>query len=110
MSLTDSNAQAAELRGPWRLVELASKVPGVVVAVVSAVAIGVLVVMGTLQRVAFPEWGAANLDSEASVATLGRALVGRRLMVAVRRKVYETPIAGNLDVVADPGLSGARRR
>ena len=47
MSLTDSNAPAAELRGRWRLVELASKVPGVVVAVVSAVAIGVLVVMGT---------------------------------------------------------------
>ncbi len=69
MSLTDSDAPAAELRGRWRLVDLASKVPGVVVAVVSAVAIGVLVVMGTLQRVAFPEWGAANLDSEASVAT-----------------------------------------
>ena len=48
---------------------MASKVPGLVVAVVSAVSIGVLVVMGTLQRVAFPEWGAANLDSEASVAT-----------------------------------------
>ncbi len=69
MTLTDSNAQVGELRGPGRLVEMASKVPGVVVAVVSAVAIGVLVVMGTLQRVAFPEWGVANLDAEASVAT-----------------------------------------
>jgi len=54
---------------PGRVVVLASRVPDVAVAVVSGVAIGVFVVMGILQRVAFPEWGAANLDSEMSVAT-----------------------------------------
>jgi len=45
-------------------------VPVVVVGVVSGVVIGVLVVMGILQRVAFPDWGLANLDSEVSIATL----------------------------------------
>ena len=52
-----------------RVVVLASRVPAVVVAVVSGVGIGVFVVLGILQRTAFPEWGAANLDSEMSIAT-----------------------------------------
>jgi hypothetical protein len=65
----DSDSAAAELPKAGRVVVLASRVPGVVVAVVSGVAIGVFVVMGILQRVAFPEWDAANLDSEMSVAT-----------------------------------------
>jgi len=67
--LTETDVAATDPPGPGRLVSLAARVPGAVVAVVSGVAIGVLVVMGTLQRVAFPEWGAANLDSEVSVAT-----------------------------------------
>jgi hypothetical protein len=65
----DSDSAAAELPKAGRVVVLASRVPGVAVAVVSGVAIGVFVVMGILQRVAFPEWDAANLDSEMSVAT-----------------------------------------
>jgi hypothetical protein len=65
----DSDTAAAESPKAGRVVMLASRVRGVVVAVVSGVAIGVFVVMGTLQRVAFPEWDAANLDSEMSVAT-----------------------------------------
>ena len=52
-----------------RIAAVASRVPAAVVAVVSAVGIGVFVVMGILQRVAFPDWGLANLDSEVSVAT-----------------------------------------
>lgn len=67
--MIDSDTAAAELPKAGRVVVLASRVPGVVVAVVSGLAIGVFVVMGILQRVAFPEWDAANLDSEMSVAT-----------------------------------------
>jgi len=52
-----------------RIAALASRVSAVVVAAISAVGIGVLVVIGILQRVAFPDWGLANLDSEVSVAT-----------------------------------------
>jgi hypothetical protein len=44
-------------------------VPIVLVAVFSGVGIGALVVAGILQRTAFPDWGLANLDTEASVAT-----------------------------------------
>ena len=47
------------------------------VAVVSGITISVFVVMGILQRTAFPEWSAANLDSEVSVATwFSAALLG----------------------------------
>lgn len=67
--MIDSDSAAAELPKAGRVVVLASRVPDVAVAVVSGVAIGVFAVMGILQRVAFPEWGAANLDSEMSVAT-----------------------------------------
>jgi hypothetical protein len=67
--LTDSDTTAVELSKARRGVVLASRVPGVAVAVVSGVAIGVFVVIGILQRTAFPEWSAANLDSEISVAT-----------------------------------------
>ena len=67
--MIDSDSAAAESPKAGRIVVLASRVPGVAVAVVCGVAIGVFVVMGILQRVAFPEWGAANLDSEMSVAT-----------------------------------------
>jgi hypothetical protein len=52
-----------------RVAVLASRVPVVLVAVVSGVAIGVFVVLGIQQRVAFPDWSAANLDSEVSTAT-----------------------------------------
>lgn len=69
MPVIDSDSAAAELPKAGRVVVLASRVADVAVAVVSGVAISVFVVMGILQRVAFPEWGAANLDSEMSVAT-----------------------------------------
>lgn len=39
------------------------------VAVVAGVGIAVFVVLGIVQRVAFPDWGLANLDSEVSLAT-----------------------------------------
>ena len=52
-----------------RVALMASKVPIPAVAVVCGVGIGALVVMGILQRVAFSNWGLANLDSEVSVAT-----------------------------------------
>lgn len=45
------------------------------VAIVCGAGIGALVVMGILQRVAFPDWGLANLDSEVSVATLFSAIL-----------------------------------
>ena len=48
---------------------MAARVPAALVAVVSGVAIGVFVVFGILQRVAFPDWSAANLDTEVSAAT-----------------------------------------
>ena len=80
------------------------------VAVVSAVGIGVLVVMGILQRVAFPDWGLANLDSEVSVATFFSAalLVGNGLLVAARRNDGPTPVDGNLGLVGSAGMAGAR--
>lgn len=52
-----------------RVALMASKVPIPAVAVGSGVGIGALVVMGILQRVAFSNWGLANLDAEVSVAT-----------------------------------------
>ncbi len=69
MPVTDSDAAAVERSNVRRVAVLASRVPDVAVAAVSGVAIGVFVVMGILQRTAFPEWGAANLDSEMSIAT-----------------------------------------
>lgn len=69
MPVTDFDTAAVDLSKKRRVAVLASRVPGVAVAVVSGVAIGVFVVTGILQRTAFPEWGAANLDSEMSVAT-----------------------------------------
>jgi CDP-diglyceride synthetase len=52
-----------------RVALMASKVPIPAVAVMCGVGIGALLVMGILQRVAFSNWGLANLDSEVSVAT-----------------------------------------
>jgi hypothetical protein len=69
VSVIDSDSSAVELTRSRRVVVLASRVPGTVVALVSGITIGVFVVMGILQRTAFPEWSAANLDSEVSVAT-----------------------------------------
>lgn len=77
VSMIDSDSSAVELTKSKRLVVLASRVPGAVVAVVSGITISVFVVMGILQRTAFPEWSAANLDSEVSVATwFSAALLG----------------------------------
>ena len=69
MSVTDSDTGPPDLPNAGRVAVLASRVPVVLVAVVCGVAICVLLVLGILQRVAFPDWGAANLDSEVSVAT-----------------------------------------
>lgn len=69
MSVTDPGPAIAGLQERGRIVSLASKVPIPVVAVVVGLAISVFVVLGILQRTAFPEWDAANLDSEGSVAT-----------------------------------------
>jgi hypothetical protein len=69
VSVTDSDTAPPDLPNAGRVAVLASRVPVVLVAVVSGVAIGVFVVLGILQRVAFPDWSAANLDSEVSIAT-----------------------------------------
>jgi hypothetical protein len=77
VSMIDSDSSAVELTKSRRVVVLASRVPSAVVALVSGITIGVFVVMGILQRTAFPEWRAANLDSEVSVATwFSAALLG----------------------------------
>jgi CDP-diglyceride synthetase len=77
VSVIDSESSAVELTKSRRFVVLASRLPGAVVAVVSGIAISVFVLMGILQRTAFPEWSAANLDSEVSVATwYSAALLG----------------------------------
>jgi hypothetical protein len=69
VSMIDSDSSAVELTKSRRVVVLASRVPSAVVATVSGITIGVFVVLGILQRTAFSEWSAANLDSEVSVAT-----------------------------------------
>jgi hypothetical protein len=69
MSVTNPDPARVDPPKVSRIAALASRVPAVVVAAISAVGIGVLVVIGILQRVAFPDWGLANLDSEVSVAT-----------------------------------------
>lgn len=52
-----------------RVATLALKPKPVAVLVVGVVVIAVLVMFGILQRVSYPQWAAANLDSEVSVAT-----------------------------------------
>lgn len=69
VSVIDTDTAPADLPNAGRVAVLASKVPVALVAVVSGVTIGVFVVLGILQRVGFPDWGFANLDSEVSVAT-----------------------------------------
>jgi hypothetical protein len=75
-----------------RLASLVSKAPVLAVAVISGVAIATLAAAGVLQRTAFPLWGAANLDSEASVAMwysagLLWAAAGCWLLVAVTLRI-----------------------
>ena len=53
-----------------RLARLAAKVPTRPTALALATVIAVLVAFGIAQRTAYPEWRAANLDHEASVATV----------------------------------------
>ena len=69
MPVADSNAAAVDLPNAGRVAVLASTVPVALVALVCGVAIGVFTILGILQRVAFPDWSAANLDSEVSIAT-----------------------------------------
>lgn len=67
--VSESDAATRDLPKAGPVVRAASRVSPGVVAIVCGIAIAVLVAMGILQRTAFPEWGAANLDSEVSVAT-----------------------------------------
>lgn len=88
-----------------RIVRLVARVPVVLVAVVSGLAIGLFVVLGILQRVAFPEWGFANLDSEVSIATrFSAALLWAAafwwLLVALATHPRSLPIWGWWAVVA----------
>lgn len=69
MSLTDSDTPSAVASYPGRLAVLFSRVPLAVVITVCSATILALVVAGILQRVWYPEWSAANLDSEISIAT-----------------------------------------
>ncbi len=70
MSLTGPDPVAVEPSGPGRVAVLAAKVPPEAIAAITGVGIGVVIVLGIVQRVALPEWGFANLDSEASFATV----------------------------------------
>lgn len=75
--MTTPDLSGVEPPKTGRVVVLASRVPAVVAAVIPGVCIGVFVVLGILQRTAFPEWGVANLDSEMSIATrFSSALLG----------------------------------
>jgi len=69
MSIANPEPTAVDAPTPGRVATLASKVPPAAIAAIAGVGIGVVIVVGILQRVAFPEWGFANLDSEASFAT-----------------------------------------
>ena len=97
MSVTNPDPAHVDLPKVSRIAALASRVSAVAVAAVSGVGIGVLVVMGILQRVAFPDWGLANLDSEVSVATFfSAALLWATafwwLLVAMTVRPRSTPI------------------
>ena len=67
MTDRDHAPESEAATGP--LVTLASRVPAPAVAAIAGIGIAVFVVVGILQRVAFPDWGLANLDSEVSLAT-----------------------------------------
>ena len=67
--VTDTDTAATKPPKAGRVAVVASKVPVGLVAGVSGVTITVFVVLGILQRTAFPDWSLANLDSEVSVAT-----------------------------------------
>jgi len=69
MSVTNPESAAMDAPTPGRVAVLASKVPPAAIAAIAGVGIGIVIVLGILQRTAFPEWGFANLDSEASFAT-----------------------------------------
>ncbi len=72
---THPASPATKQRVLERVVEMVSRVPILAIALVSGLAITVLVVLGVLQRAAYPLWGAANLDSEASVGTWFSAML-----------------------------------
>jgi len=67
--MTSPDPVVVEPPRPGRVAVLAAKVPPGAVAAVAGFGIGVAVAFGILQRAAFPDWGVANLDSEASFAT-----------------------------------------
>ena len=70
------------------MVSLVSRARVLPVATISGLSIAMLAAAGILQRTAYPRWGVANLDSEASVAmwfsaALLWAAAGGWLLVAV---------------------------
>ena len=88
----DPHRPASESKGVERLVSLLSRARVLPVAAISCVAIATLAAAGILQRTTYPLWGAANLDSEASVATwfsaaLLWAAAGCWLLVAVTLRI-----------------------
>ena len=69
VSVTNPKSAAVDAPTPGRVAVLASKVPPAAIVAIAGAGIGIVIVFGILQRAAFPEWGFANLDSEASFAT-----------------------------------------
>ena len=67
--LSNGSAPATEVTGRGPVTALALRFKPQPVAVVAGIIIGIFLVAGILQRVSFPGWGAANLDSEVSIAT-----------------------------------------
>jgi hypothetical protein len=93
----DRNQRESEPRGLERLALLVSRARPLGVAVGSGVAITVLAAAGILQRTTYPLWGAANLDSEASVAmwfsaALLWAAAGCWLLVAVTARPWRLAV------------------
>jgi len=73
--LSSGSASTINQQKPGPVTKLAMGVNPLVVMIGATVVISVFIVLGIMQRVSFPGWGAANLDSEISVATWFSALL-----------------------------------
>ena len=67
--LSNGSAPPNEVTGRSPVTALALRIKPQPVAVVAGIIIGIFLVAGILQRVSFPGWAVANLDSEVSIAT-----------------------------------------
>ncbi|MCP3975661.1 MAG: hypothetical protein GY720_14340 [bacterium] len=65
----------SEPRGIQRVANLVASIRPSTATLVAGCGILVFVILGTLQRTLYPDWRAANLDSEASVATVFAAVL-----------------------------------